>query len=103
MELNSLNDLPLFSQPKEASPALGPKPWTVTELTTQVRSVLEPTFAQVWVQGEISNYRPGPSSHAYFSLKDQGATISAAIFGWGARKKAFELKDGLSVLCRGKI
>lgn len=105
MSLKEVNDLPLFSQkPKEAAVvALGPKPWTITELTTQIRSVLEPSFSQVWIQGEVSNYRPAPSGHAYFSLKDQGASISAAIFSWGARKKSFDLKDGLQVLCRGKI
>jgi exodeoxyribonuclease VII large subunit len=53
--------------------------------------------------GEVSNYRPAPSGHAYFSLKDSGACISAAAFGWGARRRNFELKDGLQVLCRGKI
>jgi exodeoxyribonuclease VII large subunit len=65
--------------------------------------VLEPAFTQVWVVGEISNYRPASSGHVYFSLKDQGASISAASFGWGARKRPFELKDGLQVLCRGKV
>jgi exodeoxyribonuclease VII large subunit len=72
-------------------------------LTTQIRGVLEPSFIQVWVQGEISNFRPAASGHVYFSLKDQNACISAAIFGWGARKRSFDLKDGLQVLCRGKI
>lgn len=86
-----------------------PKHWTVTEFTHKMRGVLEPAFSQVWVQGEISNYRPASSGHLYFSLKDQGACLSAAVFGWGgaSRKKGFdlplELKDGLQVLCRGKI
>ncbi|MEO5968888.1 MAG: exodeoxyribonuclease VII large subunit [Bdellovibrionia bacterium] len=81
-----------------------PKHWTVTEFTNKMRGVLEPAFSQVWVQGEISNYRPAASGHLYFSLKDQGACLSAAVFGWGAsRKKSFDLKDGLQVLCRGKI
>jgi exodeoxyribonuclease VII large subunit len=81
-----------------------PKHWTVTEFTNKMRGVLEPAFSQVWVQGEISNYRPAASGHLYFSLKDQGATLSAAVFGWGAsRKKSFDLKDGLQVLCRGKV
>ena len=87
----------------EAAEESKPKPLSVSELTTQIRGVLEPSFAQVWVQGEISNHRPATSGHAYFSLKDGGATISAAIFGWGSRKRAFELKDGLQVLCRGKV
>jgi exodeoxyribonuclease VII large subunit len=96
-----------------------PKHWTVTELTHKMRGILEPAFSQVWVQGEISNYRPAASGHLYFSLKDQGACLSAAVFGWGAtRNKSSELpklpklpnlpnlpnlKDGLQVLCRGKI
>jgi exodeoxyribonuclease VII large subunit len=107
-ELEKLEDLPLFSQPRsrEAVPnevVQPPKHLTVTELTSQIRGVLEPAFMQVWVQGEISNFRPAASGHVYFSLKDQGACISAAIFGWGARKKSFDLKDGLQVLCRGRV
>ncbi len=87
----------------QSSPAPQPRRWTVTELTTQIRKVLEPSFAQVWVQGEVSNFRPAGSGHVYFSLKDQGASISAAAFGWGARKRNFDLKDGIQVLCRGKL
>ncbi len=106
----NLESLPLFSQvpqppekadqPAETQP---PKHWTVTEITAQIRGALEPKFAQVWIQGEVSNYRPAASGHAYFCLKDAGALLSSAYFGWGAKKRAFELKDGLQVLCRGKI
>jgi exodeoxyribonuclease VII large subunit len=95
-----MGELPLFSQGRMEQP----RHWTVTEFTNKMRGVLEPAFSQVWVQGEISNYRPAASGHLYFSLKDQGACLSAAVFGWGAsRKKSFDLKDGLQVLCRGKI
>lgn len=80
-----------------------PKHHTVSEITAKVRGVLEPTFSSIWVQGEVSNLRPASSGHVYFSLKDSNAMLSAAIFGWGARKKTFDLKDGLQVLCRGKI
>ena len=104
------SDLPLFSSPKPPEDesdglASAPKHWTVTDLTTKIRGVLEPAFTQVWVQGEISNYRPAASGHVYFSLKDSGASISAAVFGWGSQKKkaAFDIKDGLQVLCRGKL
>ncbi len=89
------------------APSLEPerKHLTVSELTQMIRGVLEPSFTQVWVKGEISNYRPAASGHVYFSLKDAGACISAAIFNWGGRSKKplFEIKDGLQVLCRGKI
>lgn len=80
-----------------------PRTWTVSELTAQIRGVLEPSFTQVWIQGEVSNYRPAASGHAYFSLKDQGSAISAAVFGWGSRRRGFDLKDGLQILCRGKV
>ena len=79
------------------------KSFSVSELTSHIRGLIEPSLTQVWVQGEITNYRPASSGHAYFSLKDANSTISAAIFGWGARKKAFELKEGLLILCRGKV
>ena len=81
----------------------GPQYLTVTELTFRIRRVLEPAFTQVWVQGEVSNFRPASSGHVYFSLKDQGASISAASFGWGKKRNGFELKDGLQVICRGKL
>lgn len=80
-----------------------PKPLTVSELTARIRGVLEPSFQEVWLQGEVSNCRPASSGHLYFSLKDAGATISAAAFGWGSRRRPFELKDGLQVICRGRI
>lgn len=89
--------------PSQATQGQASKSWTVSELTSQIRGVLEPAFSTVWIRGEISNCRPATSGHAYFSLKDSQSCISAAIFGWGNRKKGFELKDGLQVLCRGKL
>lgn len=80
-----------------------PKPITISELTAQIKGTLEPAFTDVWISGEISNYRPAASGHAYFSLKDEDATISAAIFGWGKRKASFQLEDGLQVVCHGKV
>lgn len=105
------DDLPLFSHRESTSQdnrqsdlkKTGPKHWSVSEITAQIRGVLEPSFLQVWVQGEVSNYRPAASGHAYFTLKDENASLSVAMFGWGARRRSFELKDGLKLLCRGKI
>jgi exodeoxyribonuclease VII large subunit len=113
----TFKDLPLFSQkepnPEESSSSRGkapspPKHLSVSELTSKIRGILEPNLGDIWVQGEISNYRPAASGHIYFSLKDQNANISAAAFGWGAKSsssksKKFELKDGLQVLCHGRV
>jgi exodeoxyribonuclease VII large subunit len=98
----SIESAKTASEPEAVDPGK-PRTWTVSELTAQIRGVLEPSFTQVWIQGEVSNYRPAASGHAYFSLKDQGSAISAAVFGWGSRRRGFELKDGLQVLCRGKV
>ncbi len=110
-------DLPLFAQFQTDSPATArpappaaakSRPWTVSELNARIKGILEPTFTDVWVQGEISNFRPAASGHVYFSLKDEGSMISAAIFGWGQKQRrggpgSFEIQDGMQVLCRGKI
>jgi hypothetical protein len=65
-ETRKLKDLPLFSHSGVLAGAASQqeKHWTVTELTSQIRGVLEPAFTQVWVQGEVSNYRPAASGHA---------------------------------------
>ena len=96
-----MNDgLPLFQNavPKTPPPAL-----TVTQVTTRIKAQLEGTFRDVWIQGEISNLKAASSGHVYFSLKDEGAMISAVAFNWGRKKQGFELKDGMEVLCRGTI
>ena len=104
----SLKELPLFSQVDNSTTGTKRDALTVSQLTSQIKGKLEPQFADVWIKGEISNYRPASSGHAYFSLKDASACISAAIFGWGARNKknprqAFDLHDGLEVICHGKV
>lgn len=100
-----MNDLPLFSRLPEREEVSHPAPkqWSVSELTTRIREILEPALMQIWVVGEVSNLRPAASGHVYFSLKDATSCISAAVFGWGARKRSFDLKDGIKVLCRGKV
>lgn len=101
MDLKNFQEFPLFSRSLENQPKL--KYLTVSELNSQIKGVLEPSFTQVWVQGEVSNFRPAASGHVYFSLKDQNSCISAAAFGWKSKKKTFDLKDGLHVLCRGRV
>jgi exodeoxyribonuclease VII large subunit len=95
----SFDDLPLFQASQSA-----PKPLSISELTQKIRGTLEPAFSSVLVVGEVSNYRPAASGHLYFSLKDSGAMISTALFSFGGKKRLpFELKDGLQVLCKGKV
>jgi exodeoxyribonuclease VII large subunit len=73
------------------------------QLNALARDLLEGSFAQVWVQGEISNFsRPG-SGHLYFTLKDERAQVRCALFKQKAMYLRFAPRDGLQVLVRGRV
>ncbi|MDW7760779.1 MAG: exodeoxyribonuclease VII large subunit [Acidobacteriota bacterium] len=77
--------------------------YTVSELTRLVKGVLETALPQVWVEGEISNFHRHSSGHIYYTLKDEKSQIRAVLFRGDARRAVFEMKDGLQVVCRGRI
>ncbi len=77
--------------------------YTVSEVTEIVKTALEVAFPQVWVEGEVSGYKRAASGHVFFSLKDEKSVIKAVLWQSAARKVAFDLKDGLKVVCRGKV
>jgi len=76
---------------------------TVSELTAQIRVLIEDIFDQVAVVGEISNAKVYPSGHWYFSLKDKDATLPCVCFKNANAQIKFELEDGLMVVARGKL
>ncbi|MFA6561465.1 MAG: exodeoxyribonuclease VII large subunit [Verrucomicrobiia bacterium] len=80
-----------------------PKVYTVTELTRKVREVLETEIGEVWVEGEISNFRAQASGHIYFTLKDAGAQLSVVMFRGNAASLKFKLGDGLQVVTFGEL
>ena len=77
--------------------------YTVTDLTARIRELLEGEFGEVWVQGEISNCKPAPSGHFYFTLKDQGAQLRCVLFKTALRVVKFKPKNGLAVTARGRV
>jgi exodeoxyribonuclease VII large subunit len=76
---------------------------TVSQLTTEIKSLLERNFIHVWVEGEISNLRLPGSGHFYFTLKDDAAQIRGVMFRLQNRLLKFEPKEGLQVVCYGRI
>ena len=76
---------------------------TVSELTSQLRAVVEERFPAVWVEGEISNFRLYGSGHAYFTLKDAEAQLRCVLFRNRGRRIKFEPADGLHVMAFGSI
>jgi exodeoxyribonuclease VII large subunit len=77
--------------------------YTVTEITQDIKLILENTFSGIWVEGEISNFRVAVSGHFYFSLKDKEAVLGAAMFSRVNKELKFKIEDGLKVICFGKI
>jgi len=77
--------------------------YTVSELTASIKATLEEGFPMMWVEGEISNLRTPSSGHAYFTLKDEGAQISAVLFRGRGRRVRFDLEDGMQVLAFGGL
>jgi exodeoxyribonuclease VII large subunit len=79
------------------------KIYSVSAVTEIIKLTLETAFPVLWVEGEISNFHRHSSGHLYFTLKDAKSQLKGVMFRFEARKVAFDLKDGLMVLCRGKI
>ncbi|MGD9369401.1 MAG: exodeoxyribonuclease VII large subunit [Desulfobacteraceae bacterium] len=77
--------------------------FTVSQLTAKIKSLLEEKYSMIWISGEISNLRIPPSGHAYFTLKDKGAQISAVMFRGQMRQIKFDLDDGLMLVGLGRI
>jgi len=76
---------------------------TVSELTSLVRSTLESSFTEVWLEGEVSNLRAPSSGHLYCTLKDESSQIRAVLFRTTATRLRFALEDGLHVVARGRV
>jgi exodeoxyribonuclease VII large subunit len=74
-----------------------------SQLNALARDLLEGSFAQVWVEGEISNFSRPASGHAYFTLKDARAQVRCALFKPKAQALRFQPRDGLQVLVRGRL
>ncbi len=77
--------------------------YTVSELTKYIRMLLEDSFPTAWVEGEISNFILHSSGHMYFSIKDSAAVLKCAMFKRSNERLAFRPKDGMKVICFGKV
>ena len=79
------------------------QPLSVSELTLKIRDTLEKSFATIWVEGEISNFRQHTSGHWYFTLKDEAAQLKAACYRSANQRIRFRPEDGLQVRARGRL
>ena len=96
------HDVDLFGNPEPAPKQ--PRIFSVSEVTKAVRGVIESAFDEVWVQGEVSNFRLQSSGHQYFTLKDAASQLSCVLFARGAAwRKTVPLQDGMLVQAKGRL
>jgi exodeoxyribonuclease VII large subunit len=112
--MSSLFDLPFDEPEPEPSEQQAPVArersegrqrivFSVSDLTADIRNILENAYSEVWVEAEISNCRLWNTGHLYFTLKDPGAQIKAVMFRSDVRTLKFKPEDGLHVVVRGRL
>ncbi len=77
--------------------------YSVSELTREIKQLLEGSFPRLWVEGEISNFKRHSSGHLYFTLKDEQAQINCAMWRFRAQSLLYRLEDGMKVLVQGDL
>jgi exodeoxyribonuclease VII large subunit len=76
---------------------------SVSDLTSQIKNILEGEFENIWVSGEISNFKHHYSGHMYLTLKDDDAEIRAVMFKGFNQYLRFKPEDGMLVLAGGRL
>ncbi|MFQ3649161.1 MAG: exodeoxyribonuclease VII large subunit [Gemmataceae bacterium] len=84
-------------------PLPGTQIFTVTDLTRTLKSLIEQRFAQLWVEGEVSNLARPSSGHIYFTLKDEVTSLKVVVYRGVALRMRFDLTDGMRLLMRGRL
>ena len=77
--------------------------FSVTQITSYIKEILEGTFRTITVEGEISNFKPSSAGHIYFTLKDNTSQLRAVMFKGATYSLNFRPKDGDKVRCTGNI
>ena len=97
------DNLDLFAPPPQANKKNDRRIFTVSQITQDIKLILENTFQEVWIEAEVSNFKAYPSGHFYFTLKDDGAVLAAVMFKNTNKDVKFKIEDGLKVICLGRI
>jgi exodeoxyribonuclease VII large subunit len=84
-------------------PEEGQRIYTVSEVTADVKRVLETSFPSLWVEGEVSNFKHHTSGHMYFTLKDEESQLSCVMFKFKNARLSFRPESGMKVVAWGRI
>lgn len=94
----------LFQTKAGRSSSLKPRHiYTVSEITRDIKLILENTFSEVWVEGEVSGINKISTGTIFFTLKDDASLLKCVMFASYAGNIKFEIKDGLHLICFGHI
>lgn len=77
--------------------------YSVESLTTEIKKLLEMSYADIWVEGEVSSIASPASGHTYFTLKDQNNTLKCVLFKNKKYLAACLPVEGERILIRGRI
>ncbi|MCK4597040.1 exodeoxyribonuclease VII large subunit, partial [bacterium] len=77
--------------------------FTVTELTRQIKLILESSLPDLWIEGEISDFTWHRSGHMYFTLKDKDAQLRCVMWKSQNQHLFFTPREGTKIQARGKI
>lgn len=77
--------------------------YTVSQLTREIKDLLENSFPRLWVEGEISNFKRHTSGHLYFTLKDEGSQVNCAMWRFRAGSLLFQPQNGMKILVEGDV
>lgn len=83
--------------------AIEPHIHTISEITEKLKGMIESEFPEIWLVGEITDFKNRTGRHLYFSLKDEKSKMRAVIFGADGLNFKFDLVDGLEVICHGRL
>ncbi len=81
----------------------GTKPFTVSTITQSVKARLEEFYPNIWVVGEVVDFKRAASGHYYFSLKDHSATLRCMMWRSIGVRLRFDPRDGMQVVVRGSL
>lgn len=79
------------------------KVYTVSEISAEIRDMVERRFLDIWIEGEISNLKASTAGHLYFTLKDNKAQLPAVCFRNAARLLRFRPENGKTFRARGRM
>ena len=85
-------------------PGTGPSlPFNVEELNTLTKALLEGALTDVWVRGEVTDFKPHRNGHWYFCLRDSAAQIRCVVWGSDVYRMLAAPDDGMQVIVQGRL